>query len=91
MSIDSIIRLRLLLEDMERDLGLDQVSSAEKMIYLAAQDVKSSDGFVQTKDMIEHKLTKGLSRPTFFGGLKAIQNKGLLKNSDRKKTGEFKV
>jgi hypothetical protein len=89
--IKSIIQLRLMLERMERDLGLSDMSTSEKCIYFAAQDLKSEDDTVETKDLIGHPLTAGLSRPTFFRGLKKIQSTGLLKKSELKKTGEFKV
>ena len=89
--IKSIIQLRLVLESMERDLGLSDMSSSEKCIYLAAHDLKSEYGVVETKRLLEHQLTAGLSRPTFFRCLKKIQNKGLLKSSEQKKTGAFQV
>jgi hypothetical protein len=87
----SIIQMRLLLEGMEESLGLSNLSDSEKCIYLAAQDLKSDDNMVETKAILNHPLTAGLSRPTFFRCLKRVQNKGLLENSKQKKTGEFKV
>jgi len=91
MIIDQIVTLRVMLDEMEQDLGLDKLSAPEKSVYLAAQAAKSKDGLVQTRDIFEHQLTRQISRPTFFRCLKAVQNRGLLKQSDRKKTGEFKV
>ena len=86
-----IITLSLLLNEMEQDLGLSALTAVEKSIYLAAHDLKSEGHFVATRDLLEHKLTKNLTRPTFFRGLKSIQEKGLLKHSSRKMRGEFEV
>ena len=91
MIIDQIVTLRVMLDEMEQDIGLDKLSPPEKSIYLAAQAAKSKDGLVHTRDILEHQLTRQISRPTFFRCLKAILDHGLLKHSDRKKRGEFKV
>ena len=91
MTIDQIVTLRVMLDGMEQDLGLDKLSAPEKNVYLAAQATKTKDGIVQTRDILEHQLTQGLSRPTFFRCLKSIQTQGMLTHSDRKKKGEFKV
>ena len=89
--LKKFITLKLLLNEMEQDLGLSDLPDAEKNIYLAAQDLCSEGNYVTTKDLLDHKLTQNLTRPTFFRCLKSIQTKGLLKHSARKKRGEFEV
>lgn len=89
--IDKVVTLRILLEEMEQNLGLGGLSTSEKNVYFAAQDVKSSEGVAETKLIIEHKLVTGMSRPTFFRALKSVQKLGLMRHTDRKKTGEFEV
>ena len=89
--VKKIILLKQMLDDMEKDLGLASLSAVEKNVYLAAQDTKSSDGLVRTKDILEHKFTQDMSRPTFFRALKSIEAMGLLSHSDRKKVGLFFV
>jgi hypothetical protein len=89
--LKKFITLKLLLNEMEEELGLSDLSDAEKNIYLAAQDLSSEGSYVATKDLLDHKLTQNLTRPTFFRCLKAVQTKGLLKHSARRKRGEFEV
>lgn len=80
-----------MLDDMEKDIGLASLSIVEKDVYLAAQDTKSIDGLVQTKQILEHKFTQKMSRPTFFRALKSIEAMGLLSHSNEKKVGLFFV
>ena len=86
-----IITLRLLLDEMEQDIGISELSDPEKSIFLAAQDIRSEHHYVTTKDLLEHKLTQSLTRPTFFRCLKSIQEKGLIVQSPRKSRGEFEI
>jgi len=89
--VKKIILLKQMLDDMEKDIGLASLSAVEKNVYLAAQDVKSSDGLVRTKNILEHKFTQSMSRPTLFRALKSIEAMGLLSHSDEKKVGLFFV
>lgn len=89
--IKKFIALKLVLNEMEQDLGLSDLSEAEKNIYLAAQDLSSESNFIATKDLLNHTLTQSLTRPTFFRCLKSVQTKGFLKQSTRRKRGEFEV
>lgn len=89
--LKNFITLKHLLNEMEEDLGLYDMLDAEKNIYLAAKDLSSKCSYISTKDLTEHAFTHNMSRPTFFRCLKAVQTKGLLKHSVRKKRGEFEV
>ena len=91
--IKKIILLKQMLADMEQDVGLSltSLSGVEKNVYLAAQDMKSNNGLVQTKQILDHRFTQKMSRPTFFRALKSIETKGWLSHSDGKKVGLFSV
>ena len=64
-----LISIKLILEEMEQDLGLEALSEVEKNVYLAAQALKSSIGRVETKQIQAHSFTQNMSRPTFFRAL----------------------
>jgi len=84
--ISKLTELRKLLLDMESSMGLQDLSSVERDIYYAASDHAISAGAVKTTVLQEHALLAQVSRPTFFRGLKSLQNKGYLeqcKNSTR--------
>ena len=52
--VENIIRLKSMLGDMEQDFGLAELSSVEKNVYLAAQDIKSHDDIVETKHILSY-------------------------------------
>ena len=89
--VKKIILLKQMLDDMEQDVGLTSLSGVEKNVYLAAQDMKSNNGLVETKQILDHRFTEKMSRPTFFRALKSIERKGWLSHSDGKKVGLFSV
>ena len=80
-----------MLDDMEQDVGLASLSVVEKNIYLAAQDMKSNNGLVETKQILDHKFTQKMSRHKFFRALKSIESKGWLAHHYSKKVGLFLV
>ena len=89
--IEKLISLKVILKDMEEDLGLAPLSEFEKNTYLAAQALKSPDSTVKTKQLRGHSFTQSMSRPTFFRALQALETKGLIARSGSKKTGLFMV
>ena len=89
--IEKLISLKVILEEMEEDLGLAPLSEFEKNIYLAAQALKSSDNTVNTNQLRGHSFTQSMSRPTFFRTLQSLEEKKLIARSDIKKIGLFVV
>ena len=89
--IEKLISLKVILKDMEEDLGLAPLSEFEKNIYLAAQALKSPDNTVNTNQLRGHSFTQSMSRPTFFRTLQSLEEKKLIARSDIKKIGLFVV
>ena len=89
--IEKLISLKVILEEMEEDLGLAPLSEFEKSIYLAAQALKSPDSTVKTKQLRGHTFTQSMSRPTFFRTLQSLEAKVLIVRSGSKKIGLFVV
>ena len=85
----SIITLRSMLHDMENRVGLADLPDNQRNLYLAAQDCLTDGDIVTTASLMSHSFIKSMSRPTFFRTLKALEERGLIVNSGRKKTGEF--
>ena len=75
--IEKLISLKVILEEMEEDLGLAPLSEFEKNIYLAAQALKSPDNTVNTNQLRGHSFTQSMSRPTFFRTLQSLEEKGI--------------
>ena len=89
--VEKLISLKIMLEEMEEDLGLAPLSEFEKNIYLAAQALTSPDSTVKTQQLREHTLTQSMSRPTFCSALQSLEGKGLIARSGSKKIGRFVV
>lgn len=78
MSFQSVAALRALLAEMERDVGVYELSQHQKDILYAAQLLNESKGDISTKNLQEHSLTKDLSRATFFRNLSTLVELGYL-------------
>ena len=89
--VEKIILLKQMVDDMEQNVGLASLSGVEKNVYLAAQDMKSNNGLVETKQILDHRFTQKMSRPTIFRALKSIEIKGLVTHSNGKKVCLFLV
>jgi len=89
--VEKIILLKQMVDDMEQNVGLASLSGVEKNVYLAAQDMKSNNGLVETKQILDHRFTQKMSRPTIFRALKSIEIKGFVTHSNGKKVGLFLV
>ena len=89
--IEKLISLKVILEEMEEDLGLAPLAEFEKNIYLAAQALTSPDSTVKTQQLRGHTFTQSMSRPTFFRALQSLEEKELIARSDIKKIGVFVV
>jgi len=77
--------------DMERSMGLQGLSRAERDIYCAASDISDSHQGVDTTFLLKHALVTGVSRPTFFRALKSLIEKGYLSPTDGSGRGNYTV
>lgn len=89
--ISKLAELRKLLLGMERSLGLQELSMAERDIYYAATDIAETHDRVQTTGLMEHTLVVDISRPTFFRALKSLVEKGYLSHCSQRARGLYIV
>ena len=73
-SYKSIIRLQNMLSQMEDDLGMGEMSISEKQVLMAVFEIQEKLGFAKTKTILNHDLTKNISRPSIFRALKQLEN-----------------
>ncbi|MGR3290910.1 MAG: hypothetical protein ACU0C9_06895 [Paracoccaceae bacterium] len=83
--------LRKLMLEMERSLGLQELSAVERDIYYAATDLSDVERGVSTNSLLDHALVMGVSRPTFFRALKSLAHKGYLVPSKTAGRGRYVV
>ena len=75
---NNLIDLVKIVTEMERDLGLDDISKSERNVLLAISDLENSEGVAKTKAILSHDLTVGISRPSIFRALAKLEKLGKL-------------
>ena len=75
---NNLIDLVKIVTEMERDLGLDDISSSERNVLLASSDLENSECIAKTKAILSHDLTVGISRPSIFRALAKLEKLGKL-------------
>ena len=71
-NLEQYAALKSMLHAMEKDLGLTELSSAEKAILSAIaplQEALNDGGFVYSRSIKNHPLCVDLPNPTFFRAL----------------------
>ena len=66
---NNLIDLVKIVSEMERDLGLSDISNSERKVLLAISDLENREGVAKTKAILSHELTVGISRPSVFRAL----------------------
>ena len=75
---NNLIDLVKIVTEMERDLGLDDISNSERNVLLAISDLENAEGVANTKSILSHDLTVGISRPSIFRALAKLEELGKL-------------
>ena len=75
---NNLIDLVKIVTEMERELGLDDISNSERNVLLAISDLENSEGVAKTKAILSHDLTVGISRPSIFRALSKLEKLGKL-------------
>ena len=91
-NISTLAQLRMLLESMEQDLGLDQLSHNERDLLYAAQSLSGdTKEFVRSEELKNHRLLKSMTQPTYYRALKRLLELGFIELPSDKKTGFYRV
>jgi hypothetical protein len=89
--ISKLTELRKLMLEMERSIGLQELSAVERDIYYAATDLSNLSDGVRTTNLLGHTLIANVSRPTFFRALKSLVHKGYLVQNQVDGRGRYVV
>ncbi|MEN8831913.1 hypothetical protein [Pacificibacter sp.] len=87
--LEKIARLKHLLQGMERDLGIDDLSSVQRNIVYAATLLSEASRTVATEDIRQHELLDGVSRSAFFRALRELVDTGYLKHTDGRQRSSY--
>ncbi|NRP13205.1 hypothetical protein XMM379_000641 [Aliiroseovarius sp. xm-m-379] len=89
--ISKLAELRKLLLEMEKAIGIQDLSATERDLFYAASDLSLTQRGVKTTNLQSHSLVANISRPTFFRTLKSLVNKGYLRQLESVGKGHYEV
>lgn len=91
-NISTLAQLRILLESMEHDLGLKELSTNERDILYATQSLSGdTNAFVRSEQLKNHPLLKSMTQPTYYRSLKRLLDLGFIEPPTGKKTGLYRM
>ena len=84
----TLIELKKLLNNMEKDFGLNSLSEVEKNVLYAIKDLEKENGAAKTRHLLNHEFTAKISRISVFRSIKTLEQ---LKKIERNtsKRGEY--
>ena len=85
---NTLIELKKLLSNMEKDFGLNSLSEVERNVLYAIKDLEKENGAAKTRHLLNHQFTANMSRISVFRSIKTLEK---LKKIERKtsKRGEY--
>ncbi len=87
---EAICNLRSLLRTMERDLGLDHLSTPELDVFLAAQSICEDETSIVTSSQLRnHQLVSVFPPATYHRALRALVERGYLRKADGAKAKSY--
>lgn len=85
--LSTLSTLRSMLREMERDVGLQELTAPEMDVLLAASALAGDKREAVTSDQIHHhELASGLAQATYHRALKSLLSRGLLETAKGYKT-----
>ena len=93
--LGQIAQLRALLEEMEREFGLRELSRNERDIILAfcrcAKDGADGEGVCSTETVRAQPIINEISQPTFHRTLKQLVKRGLIERCQGLPMGLYRL
>ena len=84
-ALKQLANLRILLAEMEQEIGLREISSLEKSVLMSIADLAKDDQAATTKEILQHSLNTQYSRPSVFRALKTLEELNMIKKSGTKR------
>lgn len=89
--ISKLTELRKLMLEMERAMGLQELSAVERDVYYAVADLSGPAAGAKTTSLLDHALVSEVSRPTFFRALKSLVGKGYIAQCNTSSRGRYRI
>ena len=75
MAHEALISFKLLLQTMENDLGLSDLSDVEIKVFLAISDLCNQFQTAKTQSVLQHDLVASIGRATIFRAIKKLEDR----------------
>lgn len=83
--------LRIMLHQMEREVGLEDLSSSQRDVYYAACLLADDQSKVSSDTLRVHPMLDQVPRSTFFRVLKELVAVGYLRSAGSPRSGLYEV
>jgi len=74
MAHEALISFKLLLQKIECDLGLSDLSDVETKVFLAISDLCNQTENAKTQAVLQHDLVASIGRATIFRTIKKLED-----------------
>lgn len=81
MPHEALISFKKLLQKMESDLGLSELSDVETKVFLAISDLCNQSDIAKTHALLQHDLVNSFGRATIFRALKKLETSNKIEKS----------
>ena len=81
MAHEALISFKLLLQKMENDLGLSDLSDVETKVFLAISDLCNQFEIAKTQAVLQHDLVASIGRATIFRAIKKLEDRNKISKS----------
>ena len=85
---NTLIELKKLLNNMEKDFGLNSLSEVERNVLYAIKDLEKENGAAKTALLLGHEFTANMSRISVFRSIKTLEKLKKIKRKTSKR-GEY--
>ena len=83
--LQKVASLRVLLSELEREVGIEQIGSIEKRVLLSIADLTSSRDITTTKLIKAHPLNSAVTQPSFYRAISKLERMGKIKRVGEKR------
>jgi len=87
----SLFKIRLLLHDMEKQLGLTRLTSVERDVLYVIESLAEKQEDIASHEILSHELIENISRPTIYRALTRLLEENLIVKSTFADRGFFSL
>ena len=77
--LQKVASLRVVLSELEKEIGIEDIGTIEKKVLLAIADISNLYDVVEIKRVKDHPLISNVTQPSFYRALNNLQSMGKIK------------